>query len=448
MKFSIILAETPQHGIGNSAKLPWSIPRELQYFQEVTKDSTLIMDSYSKLKGCIITRNPTEPWHYSSLSECLTFCDHSKKIFVIGGARLYNEAMYYPNCHEILLTSIHFEYPCDVYWKGIDDRLFVEDLSYRKRFDDFTIRRFVKHPELQYVNLIKEILATGSPQIDRTQVGTLSLFGRSMRFDLSLGFPLFTTKHTFFKGVKEELLWFLSGSTNAKDLAKKGVHIWDDNGSREFLDKRGLSHYEEMELGPVYGYQWRHFGARYPDKFGGIDQIRQIIDEIRTNPASRRLIVSAWNPVDLEKMALPPCHVLFQFSIDRPEGESIEPQNSADSIGKSGPASGARLSLQLYQRSADLGLGVPFNVASYALLLSMVAQVCNLIPGELIIVFGNAHIYQNHIIGLQELILRNPMKFCRLVLNPAITDIDHFRSEDISVEDYRAHPAIKLKMAV
>ena len=241
-----------------------------------------------------------------------------------------------------------------------------------------------------------------------------------------------TTKRVFFRGVLEELLWFIQGSTNSKLLSEKNVKIWDDNGSREFLDSRGLTENEAGDLGPVYGFQWRHFGAEYgnchQDYSGqGVDQLQTVIDQIRRDPDSRRIIMSAWNPPDLPKMALPPCHVLSQFYVQ--DGE---------------------LSCQLYQRSADMGLGVPFNIASYALLTCMLAEVCGLKPGDFVHTIGDAHVYKNHVDALKIQIAREPRPLPTLSIKRLgeIKEIDEFKFEDFELIGYKPHPSIKMKMAV
>lgn len=288
------------------------------------------------------------------------------------------------------------------------------------------------HPEHEYLNLVKKILAEGKPREDRTGTGTISLFGAQMRFSLRETFPLLTTKRVFFRGVLEELLWFIQGSTNSKLLSEKNVKIWDDNGSREFLDSRGLTENEAGDLGPVYGFQWRHFGAEYgnchQDYSGqGVDQLQTVIDQIRRDPDSRRIIMSAWNPPDLPKMALPPCHVLSQFYVQ--DGE---------------------LSCQLYQRSADMGLGVPFNIASYALLTCMLAEVCGLKPGDFVHTIGDAHVYKNHVDALKIQIAREPRPLPTLSIKRLgeIKEIDEFKFEDFELIGYKPHPSIKMKMAV
>ena len=262
----------------------------------------------------------------------------------------------------------------------------------------------------QYHELMERVLREGLEKRDRTGTGTLSLFGHQMRFDLALGFPLLTTKKLHVKSIIYELLWFLKGDTNVAFLQEHGVRIWD-----EWADEKG-------DLGPVYGKQWRS----WPKGDGGtIDQIAQVVADIKRNPDSRRLIVTAWNPADIGKMALPPCHCLFQFYV-----------------------ANGRLSCQLYQRSADIFLGVPFNIASYALLTMMMAQVTGLKPGEFVHTFGDAHLYLNHLEQAREQLTRHPYALPVMKLNPGITEIFAFRYEDFALEDYQAHPHIKAPVAV
>ena len=261
-----------------------------------------------------------------------------------------------------------------------------------------------------YHQLLQRILDEGVRKDDRTGSGTLSVFGHQMRFDLAEGFPLVTTKKLHLKSIIHELLWFIAGDTNVRYLKENGVSIWD-----EWADGQG-------ELGPVYGHQWRS----WPTPDGGvIDQLAQVIADIRRSPDSRRLIVTAWNPADVPKMALPPCHLLFQFYVA--EG---------------------KLSCQLYQRSADVFLGVPFNIASYALLTQMVAQVTGLGLGDFVHTLGDAHLYVNHLDQTREQLSRAPRPLPRLVLNPQVEDIFAFRFEDIAVEGYDPHPHIKAPVAV
>lgn len=262
----------------------------------------------------------------------------------------------------------------------------------------------------QYHDLLKHVLAHGNQKEDRTGTGTLSVFGYQMRFNLEEGFPLLTTKKLFTRAIFHELLWFLKGETNIKYLHDNKVTIWD-----EWADEKG-------DLGPVYGKQWRSWETSDGRK---IDQIKNVVDQIKKNPDSRRLLVVAFNPSDVEKMALPPCHAFFQFYV-----------------------ANGKLSCQLYQRSADIFLGVPFNIASYALLVHMVAQVCNLKVGEFIHTLGDAHIYSNHLEQVKTQLQRECRPLPKLVLNPEVKDLFDFKFEDIQVVGYDPHPAIKGEVAV
>ncbi|HSH83597.1 MAG TPA: thymidylate synthase [Guyparkeria sp.] len=261
-----------------------------------------------------------------------------------------------------------------------------------------------------YLDLMQRILDHGVDRDDRTGTGTRSVFGHQMRFDLADGFPALTTKKLHLRSIIHELLWFISGDTNVRYLQENGVRIWN-----EWADENG-------DLGPVYGAQWRSWPAR---DGGTIDQLGQVIEQIRTNPNSRRLIVTAWNPADVPEMALPPCHLLFQFYV-----------------------ANSKLSCQLYQRSADVFLGVPFNIASYALLTLMIAQVCDLEPGEFVHTLGDAHLYHNHLEQTREQLGREPRPLPTMFINPQRRSIDEFVFEDFELNDYDPHPHIKAKVAV
>lgn len=285
--------------------------------------------------------------------------------------------------------------------------------------------------EIQYLNLLKELINDGEFKGDRTGTGTYSLFGRQIRHNLAEGFPLLTTKKVFMKGITHELLWFLKGETNIKYLVDNDVHIWD-----EWADENG-------DLGPVYGSQWRKWEATqkgtsintcpFTDKAImvpvkhdiAIDQIANVIEQIKKNPNSRRHIVSAWNPAEVDNMALPPCHTMFQFYVSQ-----------------------GKLSCQLYQRSADIFLGVPFNIASYALLTHMIAQVCDLEVGDFVHTFGDVHLYSNHIEQAKEQLSREPRKLPTITLNPFVNNIDNFTFSDIIISDYNPHGVIKAPIAV
>lgn len=296
----------------------------------------------------------------------------------------------------------------------------------------------------QYLDLLKKIKEDGIVKSDRTGTGTRSIFGYQMRFDLSEGFPLLTTKRVFLKGVIHELLWFLAGDTNIKYLVDNGVHIWDNDAYRfykELCTKQGvepismeeflaatqqqitspIEGYAYGNLNHVYGYQWRSWGK--PDG-SAIDQVKQVIETIKNNPDSRRMIVSAWNVADVEDMALPPCHVMFQFYV-----------------------ANGKLSCQLYQRSADTFLGVPFNIASYALLTMMIAQECGLQAGEFVHTLGDTHLYLNHMEQVDEQLSRAPRKLPEMRLNPEVKSVFDFHYEDFTLEGYDPHPTIKAPMS-
>ncbi len=473
MRLSLILAETRQHGIGKDGRLPWDLPEEFAYFIGKTKEvrgaglaNAVVMgrrtwDSIpararpmaGRINVVLSNREEKTVREESGIPASVAVVpslEHAihhlsspdiaprlDRVWILGGAGLYKESMLHVAGWEIFVTVIEHDYECDVLWSGVDHSLYVCDDAYTKVRQEkgITCRlmRYVRrgpHPELAYLDLVKQVLKTGNSRSDRTGVGTVSVFGAQIRFNLSEGFPLITTKKMFWKGVKEELLWFIAGDTNANHLAEKGVHIWGGNGSRASLDARGLRHYDEGTLGPVYGFQWRHWGAKYEgasaDYSGkGIDQLAEVIRQIRTDPTNRRIMMTAWNPSDISAMVLPPCHVLCQFYV-------------AD----------GRLSCHLYQRSADLGLGVPFNIASYALLTHLIAHVCGLRAGDFVHSFGDAHVYANHIAGMQEQLARSPLPLPRLILDETVKKIDDFSSESIRLEGYVSHPTIKLDMAL
>ena len=284
--------------------------------------------------------------------------------------------------------------------------------------------------EQQYLDLVKRVIETGESRDDRTGVGTLSIFGAQLRCSLEQGFPLLTTKKVFLRGIFEELMWFIRGQTDSKILEEKKVMIWKGNSSKEFLENRGLGHLEEGDCGAVYGHQWRHFNAKYNDCHQdytnqGVDQLRWLIHEIKTNPMSRRLILTAWNPCQLDQMSLPPCHLLTQYYV----------------------SSDKKLSCHLYLRSSDLGLGLSFNIASYALLVHFLSLECNLQVGDLIISIGDAHIYKNHIEALREQLTRNPRDLPTIEIMKK-ESIENYEWSDIIIHNYDPHPSIKMDMAV
>lgn len=404
MSFSIIVAETRDHGIGCNGTIPWSIPEDVKYFRTKTLHQIVVMGrkTWESLPNRPLPHrhNIVVSYKDAGFPEALSQAQQlkpKKHIFVIGGAQLYNEAVAHPNCQTIYVTKVQDHYTCDTHWNGVPDDGTYELVKQRGIF--FKYRRR-PHQEHKYLNLAHRVLSLGFNRPDRTGTGTLSLFGEHMSFDLSRGeFPLLTTKFTWWKGIVKELLWFIRGSTSAKELSNEGVKIWDDYG----VD----------DLGPIYGAQWKR-------------QLPSILEAIRDNPYSRRHVVSAWNVAELDQMVLPPCHMMYQFYVDDKQ----------------------RLSCHLYQRSADIGVGVPFNIASYSLLVLMVAQVSNLIPGTLYMSFGDAHIYKNHIEEMQEQLKRDPKTFPRVRLDPNIKDLFAFREEHIVLEEYQHHPRIKMAMNV
>ncbi len=288
-----------------------------------------------------------------------------------------------------------------------------------------------EHEEMQYLNLVKRVMKHGVYRPDRTGTGTYSVFGETMRFSLRNNtLPLMTTKNTFWRGIVEELLFFISGSTNCKKLSDKGVKIWDENTSRETLDKLGFKDRQEYDLGPGYSFQWRHAGAKYVDMNTdytgqGVDQLAELIKGIKLNPPGRRHILVSFRVPDVSKMSLPPCHAFAQFYVAKGE-----------------------LSCIMYSRSLDLGLGFAFNLASYSLLTIMIAHLTGLKPGEFIHMIGDCHVYINHLDALKEQIQRKPFPFPKLSINTTRESIDDFTFDDFKLLDYQFHPKLKMKMAV
>ncbi|KAK7283510.1 hypothetical protein RIF29_13072 [Crotalaria pallida] len=504
--YQVVVAATQDMGIGKDGKLPWRLPSDLKFFKEITvktsdpgKKNAVVMgrktwesipNAFRPLSGrlnVVLTRsgsfdiataeNVVMCASMSSALELLASSPYSlsiEKVFVIGGGQIFREALNAPECEAIHITEIQTSIECHTFMPPIDFNVFwpwyssfprvennirfsfvtyirvkssaAESLSQSidpvsdnnsdsiklevQNFSFLPQMIFERHEEYMYLRLVQEIISQGATKDDRTGTGTLSLFGYQMRFNLRKSFPLLTTKRVFWRGVVEELLWFISGSTNAKVLQEKGIHIWDGNASREYLDRIGLTDREEGDLGPVYGFQWRHYGARYTNMHDdysgqGIDQLLDVIHKIKHNPNDRRIILNAWNPTDLKSMALPPCHMFAQFYVANGE-----------------------LSCQMYQRSADMGLGVPFNIASYALLTCMIAHVCDLVPGDFIHDLGDAHVYRTHVRPLQEQLQRLPKPFPILKINPKNKDIDSFVASDFKLIGYDPQPKIEMEMAV
>jgi len=478
VKFSVVVAATwPHLGIGYRGGLPWkSLKPDMKYFKSLTSTpktaglrNVVIMGRktwesiptkfrpLSNRINVVLSRQPefaadsSEVEVFQSFAAAMERLPNKYKnigeIFVIGGSQVYEQAFKHESLGEVHITKVYKSFDCDSFLPIDISAFFCQTLSLGKFEDiphEFCIlrkheggnvypidRQSPIHDEWQYLDTIRDCIENGLESGDRTGTGTLSHFGRTMRFSLRNNvFPLLTTKKVFWRGVAEELLWFVSGSTNANRLAEKRIHFWDANGSRDFLDKLGFEDRDVGDLGPVYGFQWRHFGAEYTDMHAdyhgkGVDQLAAVIDCIKNNPNSRRIVLTAWNPKEQGKMALPPCHMFCQFYVANGE-----------------------LSCQMYQRSADMGLGVPFNIASYSLLTRMIAQVCGLQAGEFIHVIGDCHVYLNHVEPLRMQLLRQPRPFPTLEINPEVLSIDDFKYSDFKIVGYNPYENIKMEMAV
>ena len=454
MIWSIIVACDKNDGIGYEGNMPWRCLADLKYFQSMTTHVTnknmrnavvmgrLTWESLPRkpLLGrlnVVLSRSYTggeeksdeNVVYCSDLRNVPSLLTNIETVWCIGGTNVYTQCLKLFNIRHIYKTIIDREYKCDRFFPSkIDGFSLRSSQSILTKVDDdentkitYEIHNFSgNHAEYQYLDHISRILNKGITRKDRTGVGTYSMFGLHMRFDLREHFPLLTTKRVFFRGVVEELLWFLRGDTSVRRLQDKKVRIWDGNAG------------DSEDLGPIYGFQWRHFGAKYEgcdaDYSGkGIDQVARVIHLIKTNPTSRRMIISAWNPVDLDQMALPPCHVLYQFYVEN-----------------------GHLSCSMYQRSGDMGLGVPFNIASASLLTHIVANITDLKPGELIHTIGDAHVYTNHVEPLRVQCSRVPRSFPRVQIKKKLTleTLSSLQYKDILCEGYMPHPKLPMKMAV
>ena len=480
--------------IGHNDNLIFSNKEDMNFFKHTTLTTTdknkmnaVIMGRktfytlINLLKGrinCVLTHSETFLYNntMSGRSDDLYICNSTDKllqklnndplvetIYVIGGGTIYKYFSDNNLFDKIILSIVKtpvIDYG-DVFFPEINfTKYYIEDkieISTKGKeittgnkcdinYNIYYMSRKTKHKvseiadildsniqEYQYLNLLNKILEEG--QINETRNSkTISLFGVKMEFDISESFPLLTTKKMYWKGILKELLWFLSANTNSKDLEKDKVRIWQGNSSREYLDSIGLSEYEEGDCGPIYGFQWRHFNAKYTghstDYTGeGIDQLQNIIDLIRDNPTSRRMYMTGWNPCQLKDMALPPCHISYQFYI----------RDCVDTGKK-------LLDCMMYQRSGDVFLGVPFNIASTATLTYILANITDLCPGKINIVIGDAHIYENHIEQVKTQLKRTPHKFPKLVIKKKLDDIDSVAYDDFEIECYKFHPGIKAEM--
>ena len=492
MKYNIIVSVNNHNIIGEKNELLIQSKQDLQYFYKITtsnysedNQNVLIMGYNTWLSipedkrplknriNIILTNSHENEINQSdsvqvfhSLQAAFEWSSQNSKgkIFVIGGTKIFKECCKDEFIDDLdLLYVTRFEndyqmngnthdFPLQLYHNKqliqkseicseVCQRPHLKDHSSMDQYIqnpeavhsiDFTFnvyqnRNNINQDELQYITLLKKIMNEGIETESRNSK-VLSLFGEKMEFNLDR-FPLLTTKKMGYKTILRELLWFIRGSTSNKELQDKKVHIWDQNSSREFLDSRGLS-YEEGDLGPVYGFQWRHFGAEYDSCYSdysdkGIDQLKNVIELIQTDPTSRRILLNSWNASDIDKMALPPCHVMCQFNV-----------NLRDKT----------LNCQLYQRSGDMFLGVPFNIASYSFLTCILAKITGYKPGKLIHILGDTHIYADHIDAVKEQIQRVPYQFPELIISDELSDIDSLNEEYFTIKNYTSYPKITAPM--
>ena len=495
-QYNIIVACDVNNGIAKEGEIPWHISSDLKYFKTMTSHVTTVGLQNAVIMGrktweslpkkyrplpnrinIVLSRKSglvdesSVVW-LSSFAAVQRFVEgnpHIETAWIIGGENIYRQAFTKLPIKFIYKTTIAKKFKCDQFFSvsvektntntnGTEEEeeeekseMFEKKKATECVEEDGTILHFevyekkseyVKHELLrtrivsknkeedQYLNLVRHILQNGEVRQDRTGVGTISVFGTQMRFNIRKSIPLLTTKRVFFRGVVEELLWFLRGDTNVRSLQSKKVRIWDGNSTPEYLKSVGLENLRNGDLGPIYGFQWRHFGATYTTgdadyTDAGVDQIARVIHQIKHTPDSRRIILSAWNPTDIDKMALPPCHCMYQFYVNNGE-----------------------LSCHMYQRSGDVGLGVPFNIASTSVLTYILAHICGLKPGDMIHSMGDAHIYSSHVLAMKDQCQRDPRTFPTLEISPLVKSIDDLEYSDFTLHNYKPLSSIKMKMAV
>lgn len=463
----IVAFSSKNFGIGHNYKLAWSISEDLQRFKDLTTGSIVVMgrktwtslpEKCRPLKNrtnIIVTSKPLINYTTDDGDNVIFMTESEldnyimlvseRQVFVIGGASLYKK--YVGVAKRIYATLVDKDYECDTFFpienfnnyeldEYSEERFSVqEDCKYR-----FVTYRLVDaiHGEYTYLRNMQDVIENGNIRTDRTGTGTRSVFGPQLKFNISKNFPLLTTKFVGFKSIIKELLFFLKGHTSSKILEQQGVQIWKPNTTREFLDKRGLTHYVEGDMGPMYGFNWRHFGAEYmgsdanhTDK--GYDQLTLLVKGLKEDPFSRRHMITTFNPADVEKSVLAPCHgIITQFYVEAGD----------DGI--------KHLSCHTFQRSMDTFLGCPYNIASYAALVHIIAKMCDMLPKELIISTGDCHVYNNHIEQATLQLYRKPLPLCRLEVSETVKDKTF---EEISVDDftlvaYLHHPLIRAPMAV
>lgn len=443
-RICLVVALDEEYGIGKNGKIPWTSRSDLRRFREITtenEDSTLIMGrltyesmpikEISKTRRCVVVTSRNIPDEnvtcFASLDSAIAYS--GRNVFIVGGAGVYEEALRSGVVRTMRVTRIRGAHDCDVAMPWFKDYLaeYVMTSSTREG-DDVTFESYELSDESQYLRLMRKVITDGEKRHNRTGVSTYSLFGETLTFDLSR-FPLLTTKKVYWRGVVEELLWFVRGDTSSKRLEDKKVNIWRGNTTEEFIEKRNLP-YEQGDCGPVYGFQWRHWNAPYSgcdadyDK-KGVDQLKELVENIKKDPYSRRHVMSAWNVEQLDDMVLPPCHVMCQFYVSGDGG----------------------LSCQMYQRSADVFLGLPFNIASYAALTYVIARETGLRPSTLKICVGDAHVYENHMDAATTQLERRPKMFPQLRVRSG-PDMFRLEASDFELVDYDPHPALKAPMAI
>ena len=478
MVYNIIASINQFNIIGVNDKLLIKCKEDLEYFKKITTDiypegpTNVILMGYNtwislptvlpNRINVILTKNHTieesdDIKVFNGLDKAFEWYKSSQpgRLFIIGGSEIFNECLkkYKDQLNHVYITEFYSDYthrtpesklfPYElildlpqrkVISKESSGKIYVQnkdtyvDTYLKYRFIDLHNKKYLNKEEYQYIEGLTHILQKGS-MVKSRNANVTSVFGLRMEYDLQKGFPLLTTKQMPFKTILRELLWFIKGSTNNKELQDKNVHIWDQNSSKDFLSNNGLP-YEEGDLGPIYGFQWRHMGAEYKDCHTdytdkGIDQLKYIIWQIKENPSSRRIIMSAWNPMDIHKMALPPCHVMIQFHVNQDKQE---------------------LDAQMYQRSGDMFLGVPFNIASYAILIHIIANITGYKPGKFIHIIGDAHIYESHMVAVQEQIEREPVLFPKLHIKKKINEIDEINESLFILQDYYFYPKISAPM--
>lgn len=453
--FNVILITDFNGGIGNDNKLPWSFKKDMEFFKNKTtsilEKSIVIMGrkTWESLPNkflpnrlnYVITRqnlssDNNDISFFNSLNSALNkaynnITDHNN-IWVIGGGEIYNEAFRHKDVNNVYHTLIpSSDFACDTFVKFQDLKLihkhFINDIDritkkeYCLEFNKYSVNY---NAEVEYLKLLEKVKHEGVLKNGRNGK-TISLFGEEIKFDVSKTFPLLTTKKMFLRGIIEELLFFIRGETDTSKLSEKGVKIWEGNTSKEFLDKMGFN-YKVGEMGPMYGYQWRHFNKPYGDEEGGIDQFKQLIDDIKNNPNSRRLLMTDYNPAQSKQGVLYPCHsLILQFYVENND-----------------------LSVKMYQRSADLFLGVPFNIASTSLLLYIVAKLTGKYPKNVIITFGDCHIYEEHFEQVDRQLSRTPYNLPQIITTDfkTIEDVENASVDDFELINYICHKGIKAQM--